>query len=58
MNLRVQVQPGLQREIQDGQGYTEKSCLGQPQKSIGSLSLNLSVLIYITSEYLIYRVKR
>ena len=31
-SLCVQGQPGLQREFQDSQGYTEKPCLKKPKK--------------------------
>jgi hypothetical protein len=34
VDFRVQAQPGLQSEFQDGQGYTEKPCLRkQKQKT-------------------------
>ena len=48
-NFWVRGQPGLQREFQDSQGYTEKPCLEKPknQKQTNkqkSKSLNTSVI--------------
>jgi hypothetical protein len=41
----VQGQPGLQSEVQDSQGYTEKPCLKNPKQKTNTEKKNLEMNI-------------
>jgi hypothetical protein len=53
VDFRVRGQPGLQRELQDSQGYTEKPCLSkQTNKQSNKQTKNKTKRKYKTYSYI------